>query len=81
SFREQTHRQTQSLNPSKQNRTVPMGTVRFLWGKLQFIGGVPREPSPAGKGDRKAVDEESELRFGIGYNFSWRIKDFTYTPV
>ncbi|MBQ7910866.1 MAG: hypothetical protein IJ363_08795, partial [Clostridia bacterium] len=31
--------------------------------------------------DREAVDEESKLRFGIGYDFSWRIKGFTYTPV
>ena len=37
-------------------------------------------PSPAGKGDREAVDEESKLRFGIGYDFSCRIKGFTHTP-
>ena len=37
-------------------------------------------PSPAGKGDREAVDEESKFPLGIGYDFSWCIKGFPYTP-
>ena len=37
-------------------------------------------PSPAGKGDREAVDEESELRFGIGCNFYLHINGFYFHP-
>ena len=37
-------------------------------------------PSPAGKGDREAVDEESKFLLGIGYNFSWHIKGLRIHP-
>ena len=37
-------------------------------------------PSPAGKGDREAVDEESELRFGIECNFYLHINGFYFHP-
>ena len=37
-------------------------------------------PSPAGKGDREAVDEESELRFGIWCSFSLHINGFCLHP-
>ena len=54
---------------------------RFVVFKFGFIFAFPMRCHPqADAGDREAVDEESKLRFGIGYDFSWRIKGFTYTP-
>ena len=52
--------------------------------KIGFVGPffcLPHAvPSASGCGDREAVDEESELRFGIGCVFSFHIKGFCLNP-